>query len=350
METINVLSLFDGLGGARIALDRLGIPCKYYASEIDKYAISVHQKNYPDTVQIGDVTKVFAKDLPKIDLLIGGSPCQDLSISKENRQGLEGEKSKLFFEFVRLKNELNPRYFLLENVASMSKENRNRMTRIMGVQPILINSALLTAQHRERWYWTNIPHHFTMPKDRGIALKDILESGEGCLYNNYKKTHKVGLLKSSTLVARYGRGFTNFDSQTAVTSKPNVLNQYQDGVQTSLQNRVMDVEGKSLALSNFVPKVPLQTSFINKNRQGERIYSTKGKTVSLTANGGGVGAGVGLYEIGDEVRKLTPLECERLQGLPDNYTASVSNSQRYKMIGNGFTVPVIEHLLQFMQL
>lgn len=314
METINVLSLFDGLGGARIALDRLGIACKYYASEIDKYAMAVHQKNYPDTVQIGDVTKVFAKDLPKIDLLIGGSPCQDLSISKENRQGLEGEKSKLFFEFVRLKNELNPRYFLLENVASMSKENRNRMTRIIGVQPILINSALLTAQHRERWYWTNIPHHFTMPKDRGIALKDILEDGEGCLYNNYKKSHKVGLLKSSTLVARYGRGFTNFDSQTAVI------------------------------------KVPLQTSFINENRQGERIYSAQGKSVSLLALGGGLGAKTGLYEVGDEVRKLTPLECERLQGLPDNYTASVSNSQRYKMIGNGFTVPVIEHLLKFMEL
>lgn len=164
MKKINVLSLFDGLAGARIALNRLNILCNYYASEIDKYAIKIARKNYPIITHLGDITKIKylngtllsafdAYQVPRIDLFIGGSPCQDLSISKKNRQGLQGERSGLFFEYVRLLKELKPKYFLLENVNSMSKANKQIITDILGVEFIMINSALLTAQNRKRLYW-----------------------------------------------------------------------------------------------------------------------------------------------------------------------------------------------------
>lgn len=172
----SVLSLFDGISCGQIALNRVGIKYdNYFASEIDKHAIKVTMKNYPKTMQLGDVTKVKGWDLPKIDLLIGGSPCQGFSFAGKGLN-FEDPRSKLFFEFVRLKSETQPKYWMLENV-KMKAEHQNIISEILGVKPILINSELVSAQRRERLYWTNIPIT-ELPTDKGILLKDIIEIGE----------------------------------------------------------------------------------------------------------------------------------------------------------------------------
>ena len=174
---MNVLSLFDGISCGQVALRKAGIQIdNYYASEIKDYAMEVTQYNFPNTIQLGDVTKININKLPPIDLLIGGSPCQDLSIAMKDREGLAGQKSKLFWEYVKILKELKPKYFLLENVARMSTEDKNIISGIVGVEPIRINSSLVSAQLRDRLYWTNIPN-IEQPKDKGILLKDILESG-----------------------------------------------------------------------------------------------------------------------------------------------------------------------------
>lgn len=175
---MRVLSLFDGISCGQLALRRAGVKIDvYYASEIDKYAIQVTQHNFPKTIQLGDVTKIdFTQFIGKIDLLIGGSPCQDLSVAKKDRKGLDGSRSGLFFKYVEALETIKPKYFLLENVASMRKEDRDTITEILGVEPIMINSALLSAQQRKRYYWTNIPN-VTQPEDKGIFLKDIIEGG-----------------------------------------------------------------------------------------------------------------------------------------------------------------------------
>lgn len=192
---MKVLSLFDGISCGRIALEKAGIPVeKYYASEIDKYAIQISQKNYPDIIQVGDVCKLDFNKFKDVDLLIGGSPCQDLSIAKQNRQGLYGERSKLFWEYVKALSIIKPKYFLLENVASMKVEDRDAITTVIkAIYPetecTMINSALVSAQQRKRLYWCNWT--VTQPEDKGILLKDILESGEAwgekgyCLTANY---------------------------------------------------------------------------------------------------------------------------------------------------------------------
>lgn len=276
MKVKNILSVFDGLGGARIALDELGIDCKYYASEIDSYAIKVHQNNYPDTIHLGDIKNIKASDLPKIDLLIGGSPCQNLTMAGD-KTGLAGEKSSLFFEFVRLKNELNPKYFLLENVASMKNTERDKITELMGVNPIKINSADFTAQNRNRYYWTNIPVDEWNKNE--ITLKDILGSDEN--YHLSKKHHEA--------------------------------------FQKSYKWKHTDINGKSKVLMASYYKQPPHSPYI-ECKESESGF-----------------------------RMLSPIECERLQGLPENYTECVSKTQRYKMIGNGFTVPVIKHLIKNMK-
>ena len=163
-----VLSLFDGISCARVAFG----DCEYYSSEIDKYAIQVSTKNFPNIIRLGDVTQV--QPMSDLFLLIGGSPCQDLSIAKKGRQGLQGVRSGLFYEYVRILRESKPKYFILENVASMSKESRDEITKEMGVEPIMINASLVSAQSRKRLFWTNIPV-VGLPKDKGILLKDILQ-------------------------------------------------------------------------------------------------------------------------------------------------------------------------------
>lgn len=170
---MNVLSLFDGISCARVALERANIPVKtYFASEIDKHAIKVSQANYPDIVRLGDVRLIDCLPEP-IDLLIGGSPCQDLSIAKKDRKGLDGERSSLFWEYVRIWKLTNAKWFILENVSSMSKKDRDIITETLGVEPVLFNASLVSAQSRKRLFWTNIK--FELPKDRGILLKDILQ-------------------------------------------------------------------------------------------------------------------------------------------------------------------------------
>jgi site-specific DNA-cytosine methylase len=175
-EKINVLSLFDGISCGQIALERSGIEYNYFASEIETSSIKVTQHNYPNTIQIGNVIDVKSEDLPKIDLLIGGSPCQGFSFAGK-QLNFNDPRSKLFFEFVRLKKECNPKYFLLENNI-MKKEYSNIISEILGTEPIKINSNLVSAQNRNRLYWTNIPN-VEIPKDKGIMLKDIIGEYDG---------------------------------------------------------------------------------------------------------------------------------------------------------------------------
>src|SRR3990167_2578182 len=200
---MKVLSLFDGISCARVALERVGISVElYYASEVDRYAIQIAQRNYPDTLQVGSAVDLQGHLMTQIDLLIGGSPCQDLSISKKNRKGLDGKRSGLFWEYVRILKEVKPRYFILENVASMSKESKKIITETLGVEPIMINASLVSAQNRKRLFWTNIPN-VSQPEDRGILLKDVLENyvGDEYVINPKMMNYKGSNQKSVTITA-----------------------------------------------------------------------------------------------------------------------------------------------------
>lgn len=234
---LKVLSLFDGISCGMVALERAGIQVdRYVAYEIDKYAIQVSRKNYPQIEQCGDVTTADFTQYEGFDLLIGGSPCQDLSVAKIGGKGLKGEKSSLFYHYLRALQECKPKYFLLENVASMKNEERDKISEFLGVQPVAINSNLVSALERNRYYWTNIPG-ITQPEDKGLFFSDVQET---------------------------------------------------------------DVE--------------------------ERYFFTQ-KT----------------YE---SMEKILQIEAERLQTLPDGYTDGISNTQRYKCLGNGWTVDVIAHILK----
>lgn len=348
----NVLSLFDGISCGRLALERAGIEVnKYYASEIDKYAIKITQSNYPDTIQLGDVREIdFTQFIGEIDLVIGGSPCQDLSIAKADRKGLDGSRSGLFFKFVEAIETIKPKYFLLENVASMRKEDRDKITEILGVEPIMINSALLSAQQRKRYYWTNIPN-VQQPEDKGILLQDILESdGIGVMVS--KQNTKIDRLasKSHSLMARDYKGFGNQSMTGIIEPLPCALRTREDDTGKYKRLEVKnDSKANSLTSTNTDSMVcePIRLGQFGKGGQGQRIYSVKGKSVCLGLGG----SSKENYKIdlpdGDYiVRKLTPIECERLQTLPDNYTNYVSNTQRYKSIGNGWTVDVIAHIFK----
>jgi len=236
-------------------------------------------------------------------LLIGGSPCQDLSIAKKDRKGLEGDRSGLFWEYVRIKNELKPKYFILENVASMPKKDKDIITREMGVEPVMFNASLVSAQCRKRLFWTNIK--FELPEDRGIVLKNILQDDAEVDDRMITKNHKAFCLDAS-----YYKG-------------------------SSMEHTIQRKARTMVKLGHIG----------NSNAQGNRVYSVDGKSVCLSANGGGLGAKTGLYEI-NGIRKLTPIECERLQGLPDNYTDGIANTNRYKCLGNAFNVDVIAHILK----
>lgn len=291
---MNVLSLFDGVSCARIALDNLGINIdKYYASEIDKYAISVSKKNYPDIIHLGDIKDIEAKDLPKIDLLIGGSPCQDLSNAQKGL-GLKGEKSSLFYEYIRLLKEVQPKYFLLENVKN---KWGNIMSNYVGVDYVEVNSSILSAQSRPRYYWTNIDFEKFPQKLSKTTLIDIVE-------NEVDK--KYYLNKS--------------------------------GLDTFLDEVVLN---KSISKDGINKVFEIPKEIHKDNERQRRVYSLKSKSPTILAR-----ADTTKIFISNKVRKLTPLECERLQCIPDNYTSLASDTQRYKMIGNAFTVSVIEHFLK----
>ena len=271
-----------------VALERAGIPVeRYVAYEIDKYAIKVSEKNYPQIEHCGDVTIADFTQYKGFDLLIGGSPCQSLSIvQSQTRQHLDG-KSKLFFEFVRAKEEIQPKWFLFENVASMNEESKQVISNCLGCEPIFINSADFSAQERPRLYWTNIPVVLNHKKSYQV-LRDILE--------------------------------------------PNVDEKY-------FYNCSFDFCGRDKKVCAIL--------HINGHDILKRVNNPDFKCQTLTTCGGG-NTQKKVY-INGRVRKLTPLEYERLQTLPDNYTDGVSNSRRYTAIGNGWTVDVIAHIFKNLQ-
>jgi len=358
MKPINVFSLFDGMSCGQLALKKAGVPIGiYHASEIDKWAIKVTKKNFPFTIQMGDITKledwrlkVIRKEIG-IDLVMGGSPCQGFSFAGKNLN-FEDPRSKLFFDFVRVLKILKPKYFLLENVR-MKKESQDVISEYLGVEPIAINSNLVSAQNRHRLYWTNIP--FDMPKDKGIILADILEDGvtdrkkSHCLDANY---FKGGNLKSY---------FEKHRRQLVFNNKGGAIRGRYDKDGKIKQQLELRPDDKTNSLTtvqkdNVVVRVPeLKAGFGACIQVGEadikghdiikRVYSPKGKAPTLTTMGGGHREP---KVIVDELtwRKLTPLECERLQTVPDGYTKGVSNTQRYKMLGNGWTVDVVAHILK----
>lgn len=330
----SVLSLFDGMSCGQIALNRVGIEYdNYFASEIDKHAIKVTQTNYPNTIQLGDVREIKAENLPKIDLLIGGSPCQGFSFAGK-QLNFDDPRSKLFFEYVRLKNELNPKYFLLENV-KMKKEYQDIISSYLGVEPIMINSNLVSAQNRVRYYWTNIPV-IGLPNDKGVLLKDITEDGLQSLglaqRGRYDENGKV--------IQKYELNGTEKSNAMTTVSKDTLLfipvDKHSSNSGLVCLGGVMKPTHK-LWLDNG--KL-LQRNF----SQGSRVYSSDGKSATLNANSGGIGGKTGLYEIEGVIRKLTRLECERLQTVPDGYTNSISDTQAIKALGNGWTVDVIAHI------
>lgn len=303
---MKVLSLFDGISCGRLALERAVIQVeKYFASEIDKYAICIANKNYPDTIHIGDIQRVrymymqWSKEdrwywllwepkgwlqdtmwkIDKIDMVIGGSPCQNLSRAGD-KKWFQWDKSILFWEFVRLLREIKPKYFLFENVASMKKSNKEIITSTLkeifpDTKCYMINSSLVSAQNRKRYYWTNIPN-IVQPEDKNILLQDILQP--------QYDWEDIWLYA----IKQKARGFN--------------------------------------AGNIFTKKSPTITSCSWEHNN--HIVDTNTKEI---------------------IRKLTPIECERLQTLPDNYTEWVSNSQRYRVIGNSWTVDVIAHILSFIK-
>ena len=316
---MNVLSLFDGMSCGQLALDRLGIDVDIYlAAEIDKYAKQVTKKNYPNTIQLGDVTKLDGIDLPRIDLMIGGSPCQGFSFAGK-QLNFDDPRSALFFEFVRLLKETKPKYFMLENVR-MKQEFQDVISEHLGVEPIMINSSLLSAQSRKRLYWTNIPN-INQPSDKGICMADILEGEVDDKFFMNKP-----LILNGKLTGQIGElDYRDNDRQKRVYS--------------------CDYKSPSLLARTDSPRIlKVGDLEMKASQQVRRVYSKNGLSPTLDTMQGGHRQPKILLE--NKVRKLTPLECERLQTVPDNYTEGVSNTQRYKMLGNGWTVDVIAHIFK----
>ena len=457
---MNVLSLFDGMSCGQIALDRLGIKVdNYFACEIDKYAMQVTQANFPNTIQLGDVTKVDLSELPKIDLVLAGSPCQGFSFAGK-QLAFDDPRSSLFFEFIKILKEVKPKYFLLENVR-MKQEFLNIITEQVsscypeipfGIEPILINSSLVSAQSRQRYYWTNIPN-IKQPEERGIVLRDILEENpnEAPTKDTARnRRHYKGLDdKSLCMTATMYKGAGN-NGMTLVPQKPIKVGMNIE--QVKVRKHEVDIVGlqyllremksnsgktnKQIAEETNMPLTKVEHWFRTDSsfaipsddiwfklkevlgiktdvfdaqimefeyRDGvyetkQRVYSEKGKSPTVNTCQGGnrepkvvCGRYVGRYKIDgvrqdhkgsiagkskqmlelrkdektnnlstvqkdnvltkDNVywRKLTPLEAERLQTVPDNYTNHVSNTQRYKMLGNGWTVEVICHIFKNME-
>jgi DNA-cytosine methyltransferase len=312
---MNVLSLFDGMSCGQIALNDANIKYdNYFASEIDSHAIKISLKNYPNTKHLGDVTKITSENLPKIDLLFGGSPCQSFSRAGDNK-GFEG-KSGLFWEFVRILKEVKPTYFLLENVV-MKKEWKDIISESLGVQPIEINSNLTSSQNRKRLYWTNIPN-VKKPEDKKISLESILQKNI---------TGKEFILSQENIdkndLERYRKN---------KNIKQVVFTERRTEEAKRIRREYQKEHGK-----DFSPR-----------RAKELAPRTDGKCNCLTTS---LTKEHILLDENFNFRKLTPIECERLQTIPDNYTLheDVSTTQRVRMIGNGWTVKVISHIFSFIQ-
>lgn len=416
---MNILSLFDGMSCGQQALERIGIKIdNYFASEIDKYAITVTMANYPNTKQLGSVINVNGYDLPKIDLLIGGSPCQSFSFAGKRKgmstkdeqeiltlnhylelksEGYEFEgQSYLFWEYMRLLNEVKPKYFLLENVM-MGEKWEKILSKAIGVNPIEINSALVSAQNRRRLYWTNIGMQpmglfgdlesiIKQPKDKGILLKDILEDNVDDKYflsekiidgfiskNNIGYCKQIGMLSNETYNDFSRRVYsTDAKARTIMGSGGNLNdkagqyivnninreikqlstnNKSNGGTQPYQQDRIYDINGISPALSANKSDLMIISGTLRTHKDGEgfrELQSGKGATIPARAREDGSGQNV--VSINSKIRRLTPIECERLQTVEDNYTNHVSDSQRYKMLGNGWTVDVIAHIFNYLKL
>lgn len=285
---LKVLSLFDGISCGRLALERAGIPVeRYVAYEIEPNAIKISRKNWPDIEHCGDVKKADFTQYRDFDLLIGGSPCQSLSIvQSKTRKNLNG-KSKLFFEFVRAMEEMRPKWFLFENVASMNEESKWVISDLLGCEPVYINSKVFSAQERPRMYWTNIPFDRVLPPECPDTLKDVLQLESEIPENLY-----------------YSAPLLNVDM------------------------------GKQVCA----------TLDIKNNEMHRRVFNPEHKCHTLTCVSGGHQQKKVL--VNGRCRKLTPIEYERLQTLPDNYTAGVSDTARCTAVGNGWTVDVIAHILR----
>lgn len=387
-KVMKILSLFDGMSCLQIALQKENINVEaYYASEIDKYAIEITKKNFPNTIHIGSVTDINVIDgriittnfregnwsKGNIDLMCGGSPCQDLSIAGK-RKGLTGERSGLFYEYVRILKEVKPKYFILENVASMSKEARDTITKeLFGIEPVMINASMVSAQNRKRLFWVGkykedryaglvrcwyekveIPQ----PKDKGILLKDILED---------EVDEKYYLTESG--VKQIQRNFG---------SKGKVLNCESGLIEKMTYPSRIDIKSLDIKCPTLTASMGTgggNVPVIVKNQGNEIIRETEKSHTLMARDYKGFGnqemSGV-LHNY--KIRKLTPIECERLQCVPDNYTKlglecssecqcsdsnakqdgkhfqscykEISNTQRYKMLGNGFNVDVIRHIIK----
>ena len=403
---MNVLSLFDGMSCGQIALNRLGIKYdNYYAAEIDKYAIEVTKKNYPNTIHLGDVTKVKAADLEPIDLLMGGSPCQGFSFAGK-QLNFDDPRSALFFEFVRLLKECKPKYFLLENVR-MKKIYQDVITEHLGVEPIMINSSLLSAQNRLRLYWTNIPG-VDQPQDKGLVLRDILEyeqnsvselseakkdrilnskRGKGFFYSpdthekigtlvagyhkeptdgsyleihkpvkdternrrHYKEVDEKSLCMTSTMykgAGNNGMTLVPIKNPERVKETPNYWQMDVSGKgYASQQDRIRKLDKPSNSLAAGSASIP-KVMYGELPKKSQTIKSQYYKSSRANFERSGTFHATGIKNEMGSYRKLTPIECERLQTVPDNYTQGVSNTQRYKMLGNGWTVDVIAHILK----
>ena len=371
---MRVLSLFDGMSCGQYTLNKLGIPVeKYYASEIDKYAIKIAKKNFPNTIHLGDVKGIDVRTRnmnDDIDLLLGGSPCQSFSFAG-NQLNFDDPRGKLFFEFVRLKDKLKPKYFLLENV-KMKKEYENMITMALGVAPMMIPSSLVSGQKRDRLYWFN--WDCDLPKDKGIYLQDIVEDGA------------VDRDKSFCIDANYWKG-GNLKSYFVKNRRQLVFDDHR-----CIQVGIADIKGYDVIKRVYARegKAPTLTTMQGGHREpkvvcgqmvGRKINPKTGKRDDYNPNikteqrlelkGDGKSGALTTVRKDNLVvtdkywRALTPRECERLQTLPDDYTMfgdfndtgyssddydikDISKSQRYKMLGNGFTVDVIAHILRSM--
>jgi len=333
---MNVLSLFDGMSCGQIALDRCGIKVKnYFASEIKEHALKVTHCNYPDTIQFGDVRGINALELPSIDLLIGGSPCQDFSLANKERKGLEGDKSGLFFEYLRLLKQCRPKYFLLENVA-MEPKDMQAISEYLETYPVNINSQLVSAQMRNRFYWTNIgPESFDLfgfrtskipqPKNKYIYLQDILEKG----YTSRNKSRAILESESRPLVQQHKMAHRYFNTgfTTLITKNKEIYLRVKEATKIGFVD-IGNLEGVDLSYPT------------SKTRRGRLM---KDKLNCLLRNNEYY-----VFENGD-LRYFTQTELERLQTVPEGYTQCLNRNDAACLIGDGWTVDVIVHILKYLK-
>lgn len=345
LNKIIVLSLFDGISGARQALKELNIDCDYYSSEIDKWAIQISKANHPDILQIGDIRKFQYKNLaewqyinndgdeiydkiPIIEILVAGFPCQSFSVAG-NRKGFGDDRGQLFFEMLRILKEVKPKLFILENVASMKKTDKEAITKeLWDIEPVMINSALVTAQQRKRLYWigklVNSKYQqvkIDQPEDQEIYLKDIIEDG----FVDRDKSHAI----ISSIGRTTDREYFKKNQGQLVFDKPSCI----VGRRINPKTNKRDDYNKEIKITQS-----LEVGAGNKSR----CLSTVEKDCLISSKE------VGRYKdyIKKDYRKLTIAECEKLQGFPKGYCSVVSKTQAYKALGNSFTIPVIRHILK----